>query len=140
MKELSAEQTRTLKEALRDYIKMMDVGLCLRYPLEAERAEFRRDLNAILTFLTPTEEALSGDTKGHTSGLDNPARRIQPERDGSGGYRESDRGHSSEGANTADRGLPPAGRTVQTEMGSETDAGTSADEQADDSGDGTPGR
>lgn len=137
MRELSTLEEKIVTECLRDYMRMVEVGMSLRFPLEAERTRVLASLRVLLATLTPTEEQSSGDTTGHTSRPDSLAGRDYAAGDDADGPRAVDRGYSREGADTANRRDDAAGWEIQDQMGSEENPGSSIDEQADDSSDDT---
>lgn len=133
---LRPDQEELLAEYLHDYLRIVEIGLSIRYPLESDRAQVAKELRDILASLAPTEEINSGALTRDSSGADSPAGKDHETRDNEREHGCIYRGHSSEGVDPADRGNNPGGREIPDSVGCEENPSTSTDEQTDDIGHG----
>jgi hypothetical protein len=133
------ENSHLIITYLKDYARMLQVGLSLKYPLEADRARVLDDLDHILYDLAPGEDFTSGNTRADTRRLDTPTRLPHEAGDTERGDRGIYRGYSQPGANPADRSDEIERREIPPTLGREEDPRSQNDGAHDDSSPGASG-
>lgn len=138
MMQLSVEQEQLVLECLYDYWKLLKAGMSIDCPLLENRLLRIDGIGRLIEDVVTGVEATDGDTTGDTSRDDSAPRRDYAARDDESGHQRIDRGHSSEGVDTADRSDAAPGFEVQDTMGREADPGAQIDGENDDLSDDTP--
>lgn len=140
MMELSVEQEQLVLVCLYDYWKLLKVGMSIDCPLLENRLLRIDGIGRLIADVVTETETTDGDTSGDTSGPNSPTGRNNAQGDDEHGHQRVNRGHSSAGVDTADRGNDITGFEIQDSMGGAADPGAPIDGKIDDISNDSPGR